>query len=299
MMAGYSPRRALTATFSRARKWTTQLRGLDGHRQPQFGSGITTATLLSNGTVLVAGGNHNGAVASAELYDPETGTWAYTGNLNSARDNHTATLLPNGEVLATAGNYDYPLGSAELYDTGIVATGAKTMTFRALIDGSDYVHVQGEDVWDVHRYYELPGRYYGNEPTYVNGNAWYPHWRYPDPREGNYTRPYTPLTPPLESGASDVTVQVIAARGSITLTQVPNASNNWEAIVLLDDDIGGGPQWLTEFDLNWTQPAAHADGSGAFDNQGNEVTFRFRATEADDGSKLGHFEFCDPAAGSA
>ena len=256
-----------------------------------------TATLLANGTVLVAGGNHNGAVASAELYDPATGTWAYTGSLNTARDSHTATLLPNGEVLAAAGNSGDPLASAELYDTGIVATkGARTMTFRAKIDGSDYVHVQGEDVWYVHRYYELPGRYPGeNYPTYVNGNAWYPQWQYPDPREGNYTTPYTPLTPPLEPGASDVNVEVIAARGSITLTQVPDASNNWEAIVLLDDDPLGGPVWY-EFDLNWVA-ATTVQGLGTFENQGNEVTFGFRATQADDSSKLGRFEFCDPAAG--
>ncbi len=43
--------------------------------------------------------------------------------------------------------------------------------------------------------------------------------------------------------------------------------------------------------------ATHVDGRGAFDNQGNEVTFRFRITQADDGSRLGHFAFCDTAAG--
>jgi hypothetical protein len=260
--------------------------------------GYHSATLLSNGTVLVAGGNNNGAVASAELYDPATGTWTYTGSLNTARDSHTATLLPNGEVLVAGGEEQgLTLASAELYDTGIVATqGARTMTFRAFIDGSDYVHVQGEHVWYVHRYFELPGRYPGvNVPTYVNGNAWFPQWRYPDAREGNYTRPYTPLTPPLDPGASDVNVEVISARGSITLTQVPDASNNWEAIVLLDDDSLGGPVWY-EFYLNWVA-TTKVQGLGAFDNQGNQVSFKFRASQANDSNKLGPFTFCDPAAG--
>jgi len=60
-----------------------------------------TATLLQNGMVLVPGGfdsNFN-VLASAELYDPASGTWTATGSLNTARLGHTATLLQNGIVL--------------------------------------------------------------------------------------------------------------------------------------------------------------------------------------------------------
>ena len=42
-----------------------------------------TATLLPNGQVLVAGGfDGNGGLASAELFNPATGSWTPTGNLN-------------------------------------------------------------------------------------------------------------------------------------------------------------------------------------------------------------------------
>ena len=60
-----------------------------------------------------------GALTSAELYDPASGSWTATGSLNTARYFHTATLLPNGKVLV-AGGYDNSgvLTSAELYDPG-------------------------------------------------------------------------------------------------------------------------------------------------------------------------------------
>ena len=81
-----------------------------------------TATPLENGKVLIAGGSDDGdlasALASAELYDPETGTWSITANLKSTRVLHTATLLEGGKVLV-AGGYNWPpasLSGAELYD---------------------------------------------------------------------------------------------------------------------------------------------------------------------------------------
>jgi hypothetical protein len=84
---------------------------------------LHTATLLPNGKVLVAGGF--GALASAELYDPASGTWTATGNLATARDSHTATLLLNGKVLVAAGLGNGIYASAELYDP---ASGTWTAT---------------------------------------------------------------------------------------------------------------------------------------------------------------------------
>jgi hypothetical protein len=92
-----------------------------------------TATLLTNGTVLIAGGptDFSGPVATAELYDPAKGTFAATGSMTSPRMGHTATLLPDGRVLIAggtliAGQGFVPSSGAEIYDpaTGIFsATG--------------------------------------------------------------------------------------------------------------------------------------------------------------------------------
>jgi galactose oxidase-like protein len=111
-----------------------------------------TATLLSNGKVLVVGGSGevastNGAsrlvtVASAELYDPKTRSWSSAGTLRTARWLHTATLLQNGEVLVVGGTSSPPivpdrfesLSSAELYDplTNRWSPAADMLTARCL-----------------------------------------------------------------------------------------------------------------------------------------------------------------------
>jgi WD40 repeat protein len=106
--------------------------------QMHVGREYQTATLLPGGKVLVVGGftscddDFCYDTKTAELYDPATGTWAYTGAMHAAREQQTATLLSNGQVLV-AGGYNEGGGSgrparyasAELYDP---ATGTWTPT---------------------------------------------------------------------------------------------------------------------------------------------------------------------------
>ena len=76
-----------------------------------------TATLLSTGKVLLAGGIGFNLTARSELYDPATRIWSLTGAMTKSRRNHSATLLPDGRVLAAGGFDDYGApAQAELYD---------------------------------------------------------------------------------------------------------------------------------------------------------------------------------------
>jgi len=108
----------------------------------------STATLLANGQVLVTGGyNYRYSytyLATAEVYDPATGTWSATGSMASTRYQHTATLLPNGKVLVTGGySSSGLLATAEVYDpatgtwsaTGSMAAGRYQHTAVLLPNG--------------------------------------------------------------------------------------------------------------------------------------------------------------------
>src|SRR5438046_5323466 len=59
---------------------------------------------LADGTVLVAGGEAGKeATNSAEIYHPDTDTWASKGGMLSARKGATAILLKNGMALVAGG----------------------------------------------------------------------------------------------------------------------------------------------------------------------------------------------------
>jgi hypothetical protein len=83
------------------------------------------ATLLPDGRVLITGGVSSSLGApylqSAEIYDPQSGAFTPTGNMNDPRVDHTATLLDTGKVLvaggyAQRGSRNGVTSTTELYD---------------------------------------------------------------------------------------------------------------------------------------------------------------------------------------
>lgn len=103
----------------RTQKWSQS--GLLNTARMEF-----AAAALPDGRVLVAGGllidssQQGGALSSAEIWDPDTGTWAAIDGMSSPRLGAVAVTLSDGRVLVAGGvpvwGGDDPLVSAEIYD---------------------------------------------------------------------------------------------------------------------------------------------------------------------------------------
>jgi hypothetical protein len=100
----------------------------------------TTATKLSNGKVLVVAGmtgtSASSATASAELFDPATGSFTPAGSLANARSDHTAAAsVFDGSVIVAGGTLAtfFPTASIERYSpTGAWGERGSMVTARAL-----------------------------------------------------------------------------------------------------------------------------------------------------------------------
>jgi hypothetical protein len=73
------------------------------------GRGEFVNAVLHDGRVLVVGGiteidEFGVAIASAEIYDPVSGTWTLTGSMSTARADPTAVRLLDGRVLVAGGD---------------------------------------------------------------------------------------------------------------------------------------------------------------------------------------------------
>lgn len=114
------------------------------------GRGGHTATLLDDGRVLVVGGgtgvlNEARFSATAETWDPATGTASAAGSMAESRSLHTATRLEDGRVLVVGGFADRGAirSTAEVWDpvtgtfsaTGSLGTGRYAHTATLLPDG--------------------------------------------------------------------------------------------------------------------------------------------------------------------
>src|SRR5438874_226926 len=268
-----------------------------------------TATLLPDGRVLVVGGEQGrgSPLASAELYDPATGTFSDTSSLSTARDGHTATLLANGKLLIAGGQDSAftELASAQLYNpaTGIWSTtgslniarfdhtGTLLSNGMVLVAGGNPNELDSAELYDpATGTWSVTGALNERRADDVdtllpNGLALVVGGTFLDP---DTCELYDPAT-----GTWSFTGSLNTMRKDHAVTVLPNG------VILV---TGGGrtnsiPIASAELYDPGIAVATKVDGRGTFDNQENEVTFNFHANQADDSSALGSYSFCDPASG--
>src|SRR5437667_4550097 len=178
-----------------------------------------TATLLTNGTVLIAGGldASNAVLASAEVYVPSTNGFSSVGDMLAARVGHTATLLSDGRALVAGGANDSgPLRSIDIYDTvarsfsnwGPMNLARRGHTASILTDGR--ILIAGGD---------LPVRTNGTEtsnaeiadpahPEYVS-----PIYQMTEPRSGHSATPLNNSLVYLAGGNANPSAELFAPSG--------------------------------------------------------------------------------------
>jgi hypothetical protein len=151
----------------------------------------STAILLNNGTVLIAGGYDGSNLDAPEIYNPVTGKFSVTGSMGTPRRFPTANLLSDGKVLVLGGYgaNNTVLASASLYNsqtggfsyTGSMNTPTGRQTSTLLIDGKvlvagGYNPGTGQVLSSAELYDPITGTFS------VTGSMTVPRWRHADVR---------------------------------------------------------------------------------------------------------------------
>jgi uncharacterized protein (TIGR03437 family) len=107
-----------------------------------------TATLLADGTVLIAGSQVPGGSGepSVEVYDARSRKFAFAGNMTMPRHSHTATLLPDGSVLIAGGNIAWPAptSTAEIYRPAVLTPSPVLYSLPGGLQGAIWHATTGE-----------------------------------------------------------------------------------------------------------------------------------------------------------
>ena len=118
--------------------------------------------------------------------------------------------------------------------TGI--SSAPVLVVRARIDGVSYLVVQGNTVRWWHEAFAAPGRWIPAS-TYLNGVPWNPTWPdVPDSQNKDcrcFSSPYQGT--PAVANNPPVNLEIIQARGNVSITQQPDPGNDYTLVVKFDD----------------------------------------------------------------
>lgn len=130
---------------------------------------------------------------------------------------------------------------------GCLPPKSQVIEFEAYVDGRSQLHIKGNQLWWHHFEFSAPGLWpHGPEPaplpTRVNGTNWLPEW----PTEGDNSFcdcDSSKLAGKFAAFDQNIVVEVISARGPVTVVQQILDTSELEAVIEFDDYYEGGAEW--------------------------------------------------------
>ena len=116
--------------------------------------------------------------------------------------------------------------------------GPKIVKFRAYVDGTDVVKLQGKSLWIEHLEWQLP-----NKVT-IDGKKWNPAW------DGNTSAPYALSRAFNQRNPKNIKLSTRLGRGTVSIMEMPTPENQETLAIKVDDGPYGGADWY-EFTISW------------------------------------------------
>jgi len=167
---------------------------------------------------------------------------------------------------------------------------ASTIRVSVLMDGRSRLILRGNTVQWFHIDHAAPGRWAGrNEPTTINGLRWVPEWpgQSGEVRCGGcFSSVFAGLEPALPAAPVVLKLTPVAVRSVASIVQQPTASNDYTAIIELDDNGPfGGATYTVDISFTYAPPTASAGGPYA-GPEGTEIAFDGSGSSAAGGGAL-------------
>jgi hypothetical protein len=116
--------------------------------------------------------------------------------------------------------------------------GTRSVTFKAWVDGSDALKLQGKQLWLEHLTWSQPTK------IEINGKKWETAWN------NNKTEPFSLGSTFPAKDSVHVKIKKISGRGKISIVERPSSDNDYTLTIKIDDGPQPGADWY-EFTVSW------------------------------------------------
>ena len=119
-----------------------------------------------------------------------------------------------------------------------VFAGPRKLTFKAYVDGTDVIKLNGKKLWIEHQAWQSPGK------ITVNGKKWSPSWH------DNTSTTYDLHSRFNQRDPDKIKLVKLLGRGTVSIAELPTPANQETLAVKIDDGAYGGADWY-EFVVSW------------------------------------------------